>query len=323
MKLEKVHNSLLDSEIKGWPASHGEKELSDISTLGWNLLKGDLPLPVATLKQSVIENNSSWMRMFTEKYGARIAPHGKTTMAPQLFERQLKDGAWAITVANVHQLRLCRQWGIKRVLMANQVSGKQNLKELCLELAIDPEFDFYLLVDSLENVDQLFEVAQQHSLRKPIQILVELGFSGGRTGCRTIELALNVARRVKSKEPYLILRGIEGYEALLRNQPEPEKSIQIFLEDLNRLAKKTAHEGLFGEGEVILTAGGSDFFDLVLDQLKVPSTKLDVVRVIRSGCYLTHDSLNYKRIFEKIKKYSQNFQINRRKRKKIKNIFKN
>ena len=130
MKLEKVHNSLLDSEIKGWPANHGEKELSDISKLGWNLLKGDLPLPVATLKQSVIENNSNWMRLFTEKYGARIAPHGKTTMAPQLFERQLKDGAWAITVANIHQLRLCRQWGIKRVLMANQVSGKQNLKEL-------------------------------------------------------------------------------------------------------------------------------------------------------------------------------------------------
>ena len=65
-----------------------------------------------------------------------------------------------------------------------------------------------------------------------------------------------------------------------------------------------SHEGLFGEGEVILTAGGSDFFDLVLEQLKAPSNKLDVVRVIRSGCYLTHDSLNYKRIFEKIKKRS-------------------
>jgi hypothetical protein len=34
-------------------------------------------------------------------------------------------------------------------------------------------------------------------------------------------------------------------------------------------------------------------------------------------------NVNKDLIFEKIKKYSQNFQINRRKRKKIKNIFKN
>ena len=302
MKLEMVQNSRLSKEIKGWPKNAEEKTLSEISSQGWSLLNGDLPLPVATLKQSVIEDNSNWMRLFTEKYGARISPHGKTTMAPQLFQRQLEDGAWAITVATVHQLRLCRHWGIRRVLMANQVAGKQNMKELCLELAEDPEFDFYLLADSTENVDQLAEAARKHLLKKPIQILVELGFPGGRTGCRNMELALEVARRVQSNEPNLALRGVEGYEALLRAQPEPEKSIRDFLEDLSLLAQRCAEEGLFGEGAVILSAGGSDFFDLVLDQLEAPSGKQEVIRVIRSGCYLTHDSLNYKRIFEKIRK---------------------
>ena len=113
---------------------------------------------------------------------------------------------------------------------------------------------------------------------------------------------MEVAKCVKSHNPFLVLRGVEGYEALLRKHPEPEKSIREFLVDLNLLAKKCAEMGLFGDGAVILSAGGSDFFDLVLEHLEAPSGKHEVVRVIRSGCYLTHDSLNYKRIFEKIRK---------------------
>ena len=302
MDLEPIEHSVLNQDFKGWPKGVGDKKISCIQDQGWNLLNGDLPLPVATLKQSVMENNSRWMQLFAEKFGARISPHGKTTMAPQLFHRQLEDGAWAITVATVHQMRLCRKWGIKKVLMANQVVGQQNLRELCLELREDPEFDFYLLADSCENVDQLAEAAKKHGLSKPIQILVELGFPGGRTGCRNGELAMEVAKRVKSHDPFLVLRGVEGYEALLRKQPEPEKSIREFLVDLNLLANKCAEMGLFGDGAVILSAGGSDFFDLVLEHLEAPSGKHEVVRVIRSGCYLTHDSLNYKRIFEKIRK---------------------
>ena len=304
MILGKILKEQLDPDIKGFPSVPGKMQLDQIGEQDWSLLAGDLPLPVATLKESVLENNSCWMRVFTEKFGARIAPHGKTTMAPQLFQRQLEDGAWAITVANVHQMRLCRKWGVKRVLMANQVAGSQNLRELSLELTEDPEFDFYLLADSAENVEQLAEVAREQSLEKPIQLMVELGFPGGRTGCRDLKQALLVARRVKSLEPHLALRGIEGYEALLRSKPEPEKSVRKFLGDLNELAARCSDEDLFSEGPVILSAGGSDFFDLVLQHLEGPSGKREVIRVIRSGCYLTHDSLNYSRIFEKIRKRS-------------------
>ena len=52
MKLEMVQNSRLSKEIKGGPKKAEEKTLSEISSQGWSLLNGDLPLPVATLKQS-------------------------------------------------------------------------------------------------------------------------------------------------------------------------------------------------------------------------------------------------------------------------------
>ena len=77
---------------KGLPALAGEIALGDIGRQGWNLLGGDLPMPVAVLKDSAIDTNDRWMRAFLAERGLLIAPHGKTTMAPQLFRRQV-DGA--------------------------------------------------------------------------------------------------------------------------------------------------------------------------------------------------------------------------------------
>jgi D-serine deaminase-like pyridoxal phosphate-dependent protein len=48
-------------------------------------------------------------------------PHGKTTMAPALFEAQLNAGAWGITVATAGQALACRAFGVPRVLLANEL----------------------------------------------------------------------------------------------------------------------------------------------------------------------------------------------------------
>jgi len=291
----------INHEFKGFPSSKNPMTLNDIAIQGWNLLKGDLPMPVATLNATTIENNSRWMRSFTKKYGAHLAPHGKTSMSPQLFQRQIEDGAWAITVANVHQLRLCRKWGIKRVFMANQVAGLKNLKELTKELALDPELDFYMLIDSIENTKQLAAAAKEQNLHNPIQVLVELGFPGGRTGCRTIKSAMELARNISYYDSKIVLRGVEGYEALLRDLPNPEKKIKEFLLELKKLLHMCIDENLFKNEPAIISAGGSDFFDLVVQELSYLSKKNEVFCVIRSGCYLTHDSLNYKKFFEKMR----------------------
>ena len=83
---------------------------------GWNLLAGDLPLPAAVLRHDRLLANSAWMSgLLPRRTAFSIAPHGKTTMAPQLFALQLAAGAWAITVATVQQLAVCRRFGIPRV----------------------------------------------------------------------------------------------------------------------------------------------------------------------------------------------------------------
>lgn len=115
--------------------------LSDAGRLEWNLLAEDVSLPAAVLYADRIEHNLKWMQAFVAEYGVKLAPHGKTTMAPQLFRRQLDTGAWGITLATAHQTRAAYHGGVRRVLLANQLVGRHNMAMIA-ELLTDPDFEF-------------------------------------------------------------------------------------------------------------------------------------------------------------------------------------
>src|SRR5579859_447633 len=96
-------------------------DAEDIAQLDWNLLREDLSLPTSVLYEERLQHNLNWMHQFITAYGMKPAPHGKTTMAPQLFARQLQAGAWGITLATAHQTHVAYAHGVRRVLMANQL----------------------------------------------------------------------------------------------------------------------------------------------------------------------------------------------------------
>lgn len=121
----------------------------DIPKLGWNLLHEDLSLPTAVLYEDKLSHNIQWMQSFAKAYRARLSPHGKTTMAPKIFHQQLEAGAWGITLATAQQTRVAHAHGVSRVLMANQLVGKQNMATIS-HLLEDPDFEFFCLIDSAE-----------------------------------------------------------------------------------------------------------------------------------------------------------------------------
>ena len=294
MNLDSLLQTTLDRCVKGLPPAAAPVPLGEVGKRGWNLLQGDLPLPVAVIKRAALDHNSAWMRRFLELTDAKIAPHGKTTMAPQLFAKQLTDGAWGITVASVGQMMVCRAFGVDRIVLANQLVGRQEIATVAEELRRDAALDFYCLVDSLEGVRRLAEVTASARIGRPIQVLLEGGIMGARTGCRTTEEALAVARAVKAA-PLLALRGVEGFEGLLNSGPAAEQDAKVgaFLDYLVEIARLCAAEKLFAPGPIILTAGGSAFFDLAATRLHNAAPQ-GVEVVIRSGCYLTHDSKSYR-----------------------------
>src|SRR5580698_6518198 len=144
----------IDSLNKGLGFIEAPVEQDGIARLGWNLLREDLSLPAAVLYEDRLKHNLAWMQEFIAAYGVQLAPHGKTTMAPRLFEMQLQGGAWGITLATAHQTRIAYQHGVRRVLMGNQLVGRQNMA-IISDLLGDPSVEYFCLVDSPENVAQL------------------------------------------------------------------------------------------------------------------------------------------------------------------------
>jgi D-serine dehydratase len=294
--------AVLDGRTKGLAAGVAGLGLAQVGRAGWNVLAEDLPLPLALLKDSALRHNSAWMRRFLAATGVALAPHGKTTMSPQLFARQLADGAWGITVATVQQLRVCREHGIARVLLANQLVGRQAIAYVLDELARDPAFDFYALADSVDEVDALAAAARARRGGRRLQLLVECGVDGGRTGCRTLEQALAVARSIAAARDVLALAGVEGYEGSVpgATPEEQERNITRFVAFMAEVAAACADARLFDADPVLLSAGGSAFFDLAATLPKTLAGRPTQV-VLRSGCYLTHDTDVYARAFERMR----------------------
>ena len=219
---------------KGFPAVEGPVPSATSPARGWTLL--DLPTPVMVLRERALAHNLSLMAEYCRAWGVDIAPHGKTTMAPQLWDRQLDAGAWGITAATVDQARVMRASGIPRVLLANELVDPVSIAWVAEQLA-DPTFELICYVDSDRGVDLLEEHLRARRPPRPLSVLVELGFDGGRTGCRTIPEAVHVAGRVASSD-VLRLGGVAGYEGTICHDRSPE-CLALVLSYLDRLRELT------------------------------------------------------------------------------------
>lgn len=282
---------------KGVPGGIGQVSLEDVATKGWNILAEDVPLPAAVIRRDALMHNGRWMRRFLAGCGADIAPHGKTTMSPSLFDLQLADGAWAITVGTPHQLQVARGFGHSRLFLANQLVGRSAIEHVVRELRDDPAFEFFCLVDSVENVETLASAGRRLGLERPMNVLVEIGYEGGRTGCRSVDKALAVARAVVASGGVLALAGVEGFEGLLRGETNAATLdlVEGFLDRLIEVALRCAAEDLFDADPVLLSAGGSAHFDVVARKLRGADLGRATRVLLRSGCYITHDAVMYER----------------------------
>lgn len=288
----------LDASLKGYPVIAVPCLASEIGERGWNVLAGDLPLPLAVLSRSALVHNLAWMQRYVSERGVVLAPHGKTTMSPGLCAMQLAAGAWGLTFANVWQAQLGVAAGASRILIANQVLQDADLDALDALLASHAGLRVYFLVDSLRQLALIEDWERRRTSARVFDVLLELGIPGQRTGCRTHEEALALARAIAAST-VVRLCGIECYEGLVANcdSAHDARAVTDLVQRVLALARAVDAEGLWARGEthILLSAGGSAVFDLVLPLLKAQGLSRPVTGVLRSGCYLTHDHGNYQR----------------------------
>ena len=268
------------------------KGLGSAEDRKWNLLREDVSLPCAVLYEDRLRHNLEWMREFIAGYGLKLAPHGKTTMTPKLFAMQLAGGAWGITLATAHQTAVAYAHGVRRVLMANQLVGHENMATIA-RLLEDPAFDFYCLVDSPAAVEHLDRFFSRHNQR--IHVLLELGVNGGRTGVRDAAQLESVLQAL-DRSTAVDLCGIELYEGVL----EDESSIRAFLQRAVAVTQRLMREDRFRRKPAILSGAGSAWYDVVAEEFAAANFGSSVEVILRPGCYLTHDVGAYRKAQQRI-----------------------
>ncbi len=272
---------------KGLGYFDGQLDELDLSRIDWNLLREDLSLPSAVLYEDRLRHNLEWMQRFANAYGIKLAPHGKTTMAPRLFEMQLNGGAWGITLATAQQTLVAYQHGVRRVLMANQLIGKENTA-IISQLLDDSAFEYYCLVDSAAQIDLLGAFYAERGQR--LNVLLELGVEGGRTGVRD-EKQLNAALAALDRwNDSLALCGVEIYEGVL----DDELLIRAFLDRALAVTRKLAAAKRFRRSPILLSGAGSAWYDVVAEMFTSAALGDAIEIVLRPGCYLTHDAGVYR-----------------------------
>jgi D-serine deaminase-like pyridoxal phosphate-dependent protein len=279
----------LDGRTKGMPHREEPFELGAVGTLGIRV--DDLPLPVMVLRASALEHNLALMADFCRTVGVGLAPHGKTTMAPQLWDRQIASGAWALTAATVAQARVMRDVGVRRIVVANELVDPPSIRWVASQLD-DPTVTLWCLIDSVDGVRVLNETLGSMGPSRQLPVLVEMGYLGGRTGCRTVADGVQVATAAEASA-HLLLAGVEAFEGTVGTDRSAGTldAVGSLLENVRALALEVGSVGSFtDEQPMLVSAGGSAYFDLVIEQLGAEWwEKLPVWVVLRSGCYVTHD----------------------------------
>ena len=289
-KVAALHDRVLGPEHKSLPPAAWGRTVREYLATTPHL--DDLETPLLTIDRAAVDANIAVMAQWAAAAGVRLAPHGKTTMSPQLWGEQLAAGAWGITLATGWQVQAARAFGVARILLANALVDPVGLGWLADELDRDPEFEFYSWVDSVATVETMDRQLAAAPEDVRVRVLVELGGTGGRTGARGVEEALTVAAAVQ-RSARLDLAGVGGYEGAFAHDRRPDAitAVSGYLDDLARLHRELATAY---EGPAIVTAGGSAYQDLVVDRLagladergeRGPATTV----VLRSGAYIIHD----------------------------------
>ncbi|WP_199513546.1 alanine racemase [Nucisporomicrobium flavum] len=273
-----IPDELLDWRAKGFWLPEGSVPARAFAAARHSLFDGSFTWPLLVVRESAVRANIATMAAYALRHGFSFAPHAKTSMAPTLLQAQLAAGAWAMTVATADQALVLRRLGVPRVLIANEVLDPTALGWLAAQAA--QGWQVYAQTDSVAGVEAAAAAGG-------LPLLVELGHAGGRTGCRTVDEVVAVARAA-ADAPGVTLAGLTAYEGGLTTADDVDAFLAAQVEAVHAIADLLP-------AEVIVSAGGSAWFDRVVKALE--GQWLDghtVHAVLRSGASVTHDDGFYR-----------------------------
>ena len=293
VKVADLNARTLNPFYKGMPLQGHGQTIKDFILKKPNLFTSGFQFPVAVLRETALENNLQRMAEFCKEAGASLAPHVKTTMAPQIAQRQMDQGAWALTVANYSQAQVFLEFGFSRIIIANEVVDLNAIRAIAVR-NLEPETEIFFYIDSVAGY-KLIQQAIKGLTEARLHLFVEVGAMGGRGGIRDVHDVKALAEQVK-EDPRLILRGVAGFEGIVPGADRSVEGILVLREFCEKIvaAARILRPYVTNE-DIIITAGGSAYFDVVVEEFAKYGANAHIV--LRSGGYVSHDHGSYERTY--------------------------
>ncbi|MDH6676026.1 D-serine deaminase-like pyridoxal phosphate-dependent protein [Rhodococcus sp. LBL1] len=252
-------------------------------------------LPQLRLSLPAVEHNVELMATWCRDRSVELCPHIKTTMTRPIVERQLRAGAWGVTVATVRQASIALEWGARRILIANEVVHRPELEAMRMWLDTHPSLELYLFVDSMVGLS--LAATGMHGAANPLKVLIDVGAPVGRSGVREASAALNLARACENYSG-IVLAGVAGYEGVRPNRRDSDITAQVDAHCREAVEAFRLVSPWIEAEQSVFSMGGSAFPDRVVDAVAdLPDhsgrTGRRPISVLRSGCYVTHDHGTY------------------------------
>lgn len=263
--------------------AHRPTDVPEVRVTRWNY-------PQLRLDVTALDDNIATMAAWCAQRDVRLAPHVKTTMSAPIIERQLAAGAVALTVATYSQAATLASWGHPRILIANEVVEAAVLRRMSADLDRDPDLEIRFLVDSPAGVRAAHDAFGPG--RRPAEVLLDVGAAGGRTGVRGRQDARSLAEAVAAS-PHLRLVGVAGYEGVVPNERTDDVIARVDEHCARTRDVFLDVTDLFATDAPVFTMGGSAFPDRVVRYLPDTAAVPGTVRLLRPGCYVTHDHGTY------------------------------
>jgi D-serine deaminase-like pyridoxal phosphate-dependent protein len=245
------------------------------------------------LRDSALEHNIKRMASYCKSLGFELAPHVKTPMSPQIARRQIAAGAWGLTIANFAQARIMLEYGFNKLIIGNEVMEPTSIAEIAkINGSGTGQIIFY--IDSLAGLkiaqDSIANVANAK-----LNVFMEIGAVGGRAGIRDLDLLKTILVEI-AKDDRIYVRGVSGFEGAVPGGDRASEGIEKlrnFLRHIVAAAKITAP--FIREGKIIISGGGSSFFDYVTEEFA--KYEGDAQFILRSGGYVSHDHIGYENMY--------------------------
>jgi D-serine deaminase-like pyridoxal phosphate-dependent protein len=215
----------------------------------------DVETPALLVDLDAMEQNLKTMANFFGGQSAKLRPHFKNHRVLELAARQMEHGAIGITCARLWQAERLVSFGIRNVLIANEIAGESSLQRY---VELSREAPVLIAVDRAAAVTDMARLARNRKVNVNILVDIDLGLK--RCGVPPGEPAVSLARIIV--EHGLQFRGIMGYEGHLQPLlPGPEKHsvVRQAMKSLIDTGKQIEAAGIPVE---IVSCGGSGDYSI-------------------------------------------------------------